>query len=83
MPNDELEEDKQRLIDAVNALGPHDKAVLAVVVDPNGEDDYVIQELGTGSWSEVLGVLQSGISFAQAEMFNLQSREEKPNGEAR
>jgi hypothetical protein len=77
MPNDELQEDKQRLIDAVNALGPHDKAVLAIVADPDGEDDYVIQELGTNSWSDVLGVLQSGISFAQAEMFSLKSREEE------
>ncbi len=75
--NQEIEADRARLIEAIKALGRKDKAVLAVVRDPHGEEEYTVEEFGmeTPGWSEVLGVLSAIIAYVYAQMFNLKSDE--------
>lgn len=75
--NQDIEADRIRLLDAIKALGPNDKAVLSVVRDPHGEEEYTLEEFGmeTLGWSEVLGVLSSITAYIHAQMFNLKSDE--------
>jgi hypothetical protein len=59
------------LCGVVRGMGPKGRAVVVVIDEEDGDPTYLIEHAGPRleEWEDILGVLATGMAYAQSEMF--------------